>query len=253
MFKKTLIAVAILVASPELVSAQDIIWSFSRTELSTTSSAQVGESGSAYIFTALPFNFDAMDLNFTTSTSCVEFTGGETFNSAIPGGGMRFDSVTLTIDAEGRSGNLFLVNVTNGPFPSPFPCPFNAFCIPSIHPDFEPDVGPNGAFIVARVDFDIVGDGGAAELEFALGQQGALRLPNIVLDPSLGSATLDLQSDNPPLLGDVDLNGVVNFFDIGPFISVLSNGGDQPEADCNQDCEVDFRDIADFIAILSSQ
>ncbi len=53
------------------------------------------------------------------------------------------------------------------------------------------------------------------------------------------------------LLGDVDLDGVVNFLDIAPFIEVLSTGGFQAEADCNQDGIVDFLDIAAFIAIVN--
>jgi hypothetical protein len=54
------------------------------------------------------------------------------------------------------------------------------------------------------------------------------------------------------LLGDVDLNGVVNFLDITPFIGVLSSGGSQAEADCNEDGMVDFLDITPFIGILSN-
>ena len=52
------------------------------------------------------------------------------------------------------------------------------------------------------------------------------------------------------LKGDVDLSGEVNFFDIAPFIVVLS-GGDQAQADCNCDGDVDFFDIQPFINILS--
>jgi len=53
------------------------------------------------------------------------------------------------------------------------------------------------------------------------------------------------------LLGDVDLNGEVNFFDIQPFIAILSSSGFQAEADCNMDGVVNFLDISAFIAILS--
>ena len=54
------------------------------------------------------------------------------------------------------------------------------------------------------------------------------------------------------LLGDVNLDGVVNFLDIAPFIALLSNGGFQDEADTNQDGAVNFLDIAPFIAILAA-
>jgi hypothetical protein len=53
------------------------------------------------------------------------------------------------------------------------------------------------------------------------------------------------------LLGDVSLDGVVNFLDIAPFIGVLSGSEFQIEADCDLSGGVDFLDIASFIAILS--
>ena len=54
------------------------------------------------------------------------------------------------------------------------------------------------------------------------------------------------------LLGDVNLDGVVNFLDISPFISVLSSGESQLEADLNQDGVVNFLDISVFIQALSN-
>ena len=53
------------------------------------------------------------------------------------------------------------------------------------------------------------------------------------------------------LLGDVNLDGVINFLDIAPFIVVLSGGGYQAEADCDENGAVNFLDISPFIAILS--
>ena len=54
-----------------------------------------------------------------------------------------------------------------------------------------------------------------------------------------------------PMLGDVNLDGSVNFFDIAPFIAVLSAGPFQAEADIDQNGEVNFFDIAPFIDLLS--
>ena len=54
-----------------------------------------------------------------------------------------------------------------------------------------------------------------------------------------------------PLLGDVNLDGTVNFFDIAPFIALLTNNGFQAEADIDQNGEVNFADILPFIGILS--
>jgi hypothetical protein len=55
-----------------------------------------------------------------------------------------------------------------------------------------------------------------------------------------------------PLLGDADLNGVVNFLDIPSFIVILSDNAYLAEADCNQDGFVDFLDIPIFIGILGN-
>ena len=57
----------------------------------------------------------------------------------------------------------------------------------------------------------------------------------------------------PLLLGDVNLDGVVNFLDISPFIAILSTGGFQAEADTNVDGDVNFLDISPFIDLLSGQ
>ena len=55
------------------------------------------------------------------------------------------------------------------------------------------------------------------------------------------------------LLGDVNRDGVVDFFDISPFITVLSGGEFQLEADMDQNGSVNFFDISPFITALSSQ
>ncbi len=57
----------------------------------------------------------------------------------------------------------------------------------------------------------------------------------------------------PILLGDVNLDGFVNFLDIAPFIGRLTSGEFQRQADVNEDGFVSFLDIAPFIEILSGQ
>ena len=52
------------------------------------------------------------------------------------------------------------------------------------------------------------------------------------------------------LKGDVDMNGVVDFADIPPFIAILQSGVFQAEADCDCSTVVDFVDIPAFIGIL---
>jgi len=55
------------------------------------------------------------------------------------------------------------------------------------------------------------------------------------------------------LKGDVDMDGDVDFDDIAPFIAILQSGVFQAEADTDCSTVVDFEDIAPFIAILQGQ
>ena len=53
------------------------------------------------------------------------------------------------------------------------------------------------------------------------------------------------------LLGDCNLDGLVDFLDISTFIAILSSGNFLAQADCDENGEVTFQDISPFIAILS--
>lgn len=61
--------------------------------------------------------------------------------------------------------------------------------------------------------------------------------------------TIDLPET---LLGDVNLDGAVNFLDITPFISLISTNSFQAEGDINLDDVVNFLDISPFISLLGS-
>ena len=52
------------------------------------------------------------------------------------------------------------------------------------------------------------------------------------------------------LLGDVNIDGVVNLLDVDFFIDRLGTGTYQAEADCNEDGVVNLLDVDFFIAIL---
>jgi len=69
---------------------------------------------------------------------------------------------------------------------------------------------------------------------------------------NIGEIRLTLTGSISPVLGDVNLDGVVDFLDISPFITLLTTGEFQFEADINLDDEVDFLDISPFITLLSS-
>ena len=54
------------------------------------------------------------------------------------------------------------------------------------------------------------------------------------------------------LLGDINMDGVVNLLDIQGLVDLLATGGFQAEADFNEDGVVNFLDIQPFIDVLSS-
>ena len=180
--KNLLIAAALVIASPALVFSQDIFLSFDSDSFLNTDTQDSG-TGSAFLFSDGQFAFDALDLNFLTSDSSVlRFTGGEAFNPTFDiVGGSRFTSSEISFDPTTNTGNLFSVNILdNG---------VNPALGPLFDPGFNADVGPNGAVLLARLDFDI-GGSGTTDIELSLGTNGAFQLPDVVLDPSLGNVSL---------------------------------------------------------------
>lgn len=65
-----------------------------------------------------------------------------------------------------------------------------------------------------------------------------------------GGEFIDLD-DQPVVFGDVNLDGVINLLDVGPFIDVINSGGFQLEADMNQDGAVNLLDVEPFVEALS--
>ena len=72
-------------------------------------------------------------------------------------------------------------------------------------------------------------------------------------DSSVFSFTIAAEAEPPTgvLKGDVNLDGVVNFLDIAPFIAALGGDAYQVEADVDCNGVVDFLDISALIAILT--
>ena len=62
---------------------------------------------------------------------------------------------------------------------------------------------------------------------------------------------LTLGGGDSPLIGDVNLDGMVDFLDIPEFIARVTGGEFQTEADINGDGDVDFLDIPEFIDLLT--
>ena len=80
--------------------------------------------------------------------------------------------------------------------------------------------------------------------DFANEGNNELELDNIEI-------VANMVADTGGLLGDVNMDGFANFFDIAPFIARLSNPEFLFEADINGDGMVNFFDIQPFIDILS--
>ena len=53
------------------------------------------------------------------------------------------------------------------------------------------------------------------------------------------------------ILGDVNMDGMVNLLDVAPFVNLLVGGGFSCEADINQDGIVDLLDVSPFIDLIS--
>ena len=144
MIKNFLIAAALVIAGHAQVFSQDLFVSFDSASLQNADTQDSG-AGSAYIFSDGDFGFDALDLDFLASdSSVIRFTGGEAFNPVFDSiGGTRFNAAEISVDPTTNTGNLFAVNVVeNGVNPA----------IGSLFdPGFNANVGPNGAFLLARL------------------------------------------------------------------------------------------------------
>lgn len=70
--------------------------------------------------------------------------------------------------------------------------------------------------------------------------------------PSVDNVSVSPVATTVYAFGDVNRDGSVNFFDIAPFIALLTNDGVQREADIDQNDVVNFFDIAPFIELLNN-
>ena len=114
--------------------------------------------------------------------------------------------------------------------------------------DGEPlDLGLSGSLVIQNRDVELSGvlqEGTPISFNLSSVEQA---------DSDFFSSAATIQVSFPVLLGDVNLDGVVNFLDIAPFIEVLSSGTYQAEADCDCSTIVDFADIPAFIELLQEQ
>ena len=71
-------------------------------------------------------------------------------------------------------------------------------------------------------------------------------------DPENEFETMALSVSQSVMLGDCNLDGVLDFLDLPPFIAVLTTGEFLAQADIDQSGNVTFLDIPPFIAMLSN-
>lgn len=124
---------------------------------------------------------------------------------------------------------------------------------------FDTVLSATDVSILAADTTQAVGLGAVAYYDFEDDQSGstALNLVDVATSGLTGTSglpafqMLDRIGPSNLIKADVNLDGYVTFFDIQPFIDVLSSSTFQAEADCNCDGVVDFFDGQPFIDILS--
>ena len=171
-----------------------------------------------------------------TGSATIDSANFEFFQARFPGGG---DIVELT-GADGST--LAPVNVPNGGGNDPFLFDGSPLLVDDGQGNLIPD--PNGGVSSNPQTSFSVTAGSPPDLEDPV--------PNgFGVDTIRARFMLTISGDGV-LKGDVDRNGVVDFFDIQPFIDVLSSGESQPEADVHCNGVVDFFDTQPFIDVLAS-
>ena len=137
---------------------------------------------------------------------------------------------------------------------------FTSIELESVEAEDSFDVLVDGVAVLETTGDDSFIDdlGGLTGLTIAAGSEITFAVDGILApdltdlpSTSIRIETFTVEIVGSTLLGDVNLDGTVDFLDISPFIAVLSGGIDQAEADCNEDGVVNFLDISPFISILS--
>ena len=109
-------------------------------------------------------------------------------------------------------------------------------------PEYQPQDGD--AITLVQSD-DVIGEFSSIDVQGTpAGFDAEVEIDN-------GDVILTLTEAAEFLLGDANLDGVVDFLDISPFIALLSGNGFLDQADINRDGVVDFLDIGPFIGLLS--
>lgn len=162
------------------------------------------ETGSAFIYSAGDFQFDAFDLDFSIADdSVIRFTNVELFNPVIGDGiitfGTRWETQQRALLTD-TTGDLLALSLSQiGVDPGLAGTGFDEYFDPAVA---NPDGRPGGSFLLARVDYDIVAVG-TVDLELEVGDNLFLSLntPQDLISPTLGNATLVVGVPEPSTAG----------------------------------------------------
>ena len=113
------------------------------------------------------------------------------------------------------------------------------------------DIEPGQEFIIADVEDSLIGQFNDLPEGASVGSFGGKDLFISYVAGDGNDVSLFSAAGPEFILGDVNQDGVVDFFDIAPFIAILSASDFLEQADINQDGIVNFFDISPFIGILS--
>ena len=205
MITRTLVALALLVFCSTSVSAQDleVFLSFTQGSDANTGTASVSDgSGTAFLYLSNnsgleslePSGLDNFDLEFTNSDDAViQFTAATLLNPSLPFGGIRLnpgsvaelcsdDSMICSDDS--RTGRIAGVAFFEEGIRS-------VFADVAFDATFDDTIGANGAFLIAEIDYDIVGTG-TTVLSLNEGEEGFLSFasPEDFLDVNLRGGSL---------------------------------------------------------------
>ena len=152
--KRFLFAVAAVVCCSSSIFAQDIFFAFGSGAAATDTlalDAADASSGQVSIFSRTGLELPALQFGFEVNTDVVELFAGTAFDDEFNTiGGNRFDAPPTLNVVDAGSGNFGGVALLENGVGSSIGEIFD--------PNFDPDAG---GFLLATVDFDIVGNGTA--------------------------------------------------------------------------------------------
>jgi len=218
-------------------------------------SKSIGDTGSLFLYysTSGPSEADIdvgaiMDIA-TSQPGVIRFTDAEVFDIQ----GRRWAMDLACAAASGQRGTVFndFINEWGG-----FTLSNNGIRATNklLDPGYDADAD---AFLFGRVDYEVIGEG-CVQIHTGRGQLGIANVRNApfipfsennFIDPAFGSAQVSSLGD-AFILGDVNVDGSIDFDDIAAFVDLIQSGRFSNEGDTNCDGVVSFLDIQSFVDLL---